>query len=157
MKLYLVRHGEYKVSDIKAPLNAKGKNDIYKLSQFLKNAKVEVSSILHSDKLRAQQTAEILAAGMLNTNTNLQYQPGLAPMDDVTDCVKDIAFYSGEAELNVMIVSHLPFLSRLVSQLLIRDANKEIIFFEPGTLACLENFSQEKWYIKWTISPDLLT
>lgn len=157
MKLFLVRHGEYEVSDIKAPLNAKGKRDIQKLSQFLKNAMIEVTTILHSDKLRAKQTAEILALSVLNDKHALQYRPGLSPLDDVGECAKEIALYSDDAQLDLMIVSHMPFLSRLVSQLVIRDANKEIMIFDPGTLVCLEHHPQEPWQVKWVISPDLLT
>ena len=64
MKLYLVQHGKSKAKeeDPERSLNANGVPDIKKVSNFLDSyTKVHVANILHSGKLRALQTAKILA------------------------------------------------------------------------------------------------
>ena len=61
--LYLVQHGEAVPDDVDParPLSQAGKKDVERLAEFLARRKLAVSRILHSGKLRAQQTAELIA------------------------------------------------------------------------------------------------
>jgi len=63
MRLYLVQHGKAKSKDEDPdrPLTDQGRNDIKKVAVFLaENAGLKVTSIYHSGKTRARQTAEVL-------------------------------------------------------------------------------------------------
>ena len=63
MKLYLIQHGEAlaKEVDPDRPLSESGKADVQRVARALRDAGVEVQRVMHSGKLRARQTAEILA------------------------------------------------------------------------------------------------
>jgi phosphohistidine phosphatase len=52
----------------------------------------------------------------------------------------------------VMIVGHLPHLSRLASLLVLGDAEKEVVRFRMGAVVCLAR-SGESWSIDWTLIP----
>ena len=55
-----------------------------------------------------------------------------------------------------MLVSHLPFLERLVSYLIIDTTNKTIIRFQTGGIVCLDKDKEmQSWYIKWALMPDM--
>ncbi len=53
-----------------------------------------------------------------------------------------------------MIVSHLPFLSRLASHLLVGDADREIIILETGGMARLAE-AEKGWRLVWLIAPEI--
>jgi phosphohistidine phosphatase len=57
-------------------------------------------------------------------------------------------------DMDVMLVGHLPHMSRLASLLLLWDSGREVLDFAPGTVACLEKVGG--WRVKWMISPDTL-
>ena len=63
MELYLVQHGEAtpKEVDPARPLTERGQVEVRRVAHAAHVAGVTVSTIYHSGKLRAQQTAEILA------------------------------------------------------------------------------------------------
>ena len=50
----------------------------------------------------------------------------------------------------LMIVGHLPFMSRLASLLLTRRMNSSCIVFYPGTVAAFQN-SGSDWAVEWVI------
>lgn len=53
-------------------------------------------------------------------------------------------------------VSHLPFLERLVSHLIINTINKTIIRFQPGGIVCLDKDAEmQSWFIKWALIPEM--
>jgi phosphohistidine phosphatase SixA len=55
---------------------------------------------------------------------------------------------------NLFLVSHLPFVDRLVAQLLVsRDIN--IVHFRPATLVILD-YIGDRWYLAACIYPELL-
>ncbi|HKO01032.1 MAG TPA: hypothetical protein VJ032_05040 [Thermoanaerobaculia bacterium] len=71
---------------------------------------------------------------------------GISPNDDVS------AFDPPSSSL--MIVSHLPFLSRLASHLLVGDASREIAAFENRAIARIVQ-TGNGWRLAWLIAPDL--
>lgn len=83
MFLYLVQHGEAKREDEDPArgLSKKGRDDALKVAAFVERMKIPVTRILHSNKARAQQTAQILA-GLLKPKKGVSETDGLAPMDD---------------------------------------------------------------------------
>ena len=59
-----------------------------------------------------------------------------------------------EMKKNVLIVGHLPYLSKLTNLLLGKIDNK-IISFKMGGILCLEKENMD-WVIRWKIDPDMV-
>jgi phosphohistidine phosphatase SixA len=57
------------------------------------------------------------------------------------------------AERSLMLVGHLPHLSRLVTLLIRREAQSETVDFAPATMVCC-SFEGSAWKISSTIGPD---
>jgi len=62
--LYLVQHGAAKTEseDPRRSLTSEGRRAVERMADFLSTLHVSLDRIEHSEKLRARQTAEILAA-----------------------------------------------------------------------------------------------
>jgi phosphohistidine phosphatase len=153
LKLYLVQHAEAKKKeeDPVRPLNEKGWNDIDKISNFLKGKEIEVSKIFHSGKLRSKQTAEKLVEA-INSSNGIIETDGLSPLDDPKTWIKKL----DEKKKDIMIVGHLPHLSKLSDFLLTGELNHEVIRFKMGGVICIEKNQEGKWSIQWMVIPDLI-
>lgn len=112
MELYLVQHAEAKKEeeDRSHPLTDRGRGDISRVANFLKGLSIIVKVIKHSDKLRAEQTAQELVKGLVATE-GLERTLGIGPNDDVKPLRETLAKTQG----NIVIVGHLPYLSKLLS------------------------------------------
>ncbi len=152
MKVYLVQHGEAKpeTENPQRPLTDKGKEEVKLVARQVATLGIKVSEIFHSDKLRAKETAEILAQ-FLSPSGSIKEIKGLAPLDE-PGIAKSII---DEAQEPLMIVGHLPHLSRLTSLLILGDPQKEIITFRMGGIVCLSK-TDTGWTINWILTPDLL-
>lgn len=150
MKLYLVRHGQAKAEkeDPARPLSEIGKLQVKKVAVILARLRLQVHEIWHSGKLRAEQTAAIIAES-LSPACSLKKVEGLAPLDEPSAILDAL---EGMQE-PLMLVGHLPHLSRLAGLLLTGNPAKEIVQFEPGTVAALEK--KEAWGLKWMLAPAL--
>lgn len=153
MRAYLVQHGEAKSKeeDPSRPLTEKGKEEVTKVAKFLSVRGISVSRIVHSGKLRALQTAEILAE-YISPEEGLKEERGLAPLDDPEIWVKRLK----EEKEDIMIVGHLPHLQKLSSILLIDDPEKKLIKFRMGGVVCLHRDEKGEWSVEWMIIPDLI-
>ena len=113
MKLYLVQHGEALEKDVDParPLTDRGRAEVERVAAFLGGAGVRVAQVLHSGKLRAEQTAEVLApavgaAGRVEKTGDIDpLDPPLAFELTVNEWTED-----------TMVVGHLPFMGKLVSR-----------------------------------------
>lgn len=133
-KLYLVRHGEATTAleNPERPLSERGRREIEPVAAWAARAGLKVHRPLHSGKLRAAQTAEILAA-QLAPEGGIASSPGLAPNDDVYPLAR-----MAQHETDwLMVVSHPPFLSHPASLLLIRSPDRPLILFPTGATVCL--------------------
>lgn len=151
MKLYLIQHGESVSGEVDPdrPLTDKGRKDIEILAELLRENGTEISKILHSGKTRAQQTAEILATTLLQ-NGKIETINGIAPKDSIEKFTTRIP----ELDTNSVVVSHLPFLAKLVSSLITGNYNQTVVEFQPGTIVCIEQDADAAWKIQWMIRPD---
>jgi phosphohistidine phosphatase SixA len=63
MRLYLVQHGDAVPErlDPERPLSASGRREVQAVARLLADTGVRAAHVVHSGKLRAQQTAELLA------------------------------------------------------------------------------------------------
>ena len=153
MKVYLVRHGEAvkSQSDPQRPLSKQGFADIQKVASFIKSLEISVEHIRHSGKLRAAQTAEILA-GAVSVTKDCSAHKDLVPNDDVTIIADELEAYN----IDLMIVGHLPFLAYLTSLLAAGKETANVAAFDAGSIACLNRRSPGQWQIDWMITPKLL-
>ncbi|HEX9665059.1 MAG TPA: phosphohistidine phosphatase SixA [Thermodesulfobacteriota bacterium] len=157
MYFYLVRHGEAKgeLEDPLRPLSVEGKQSVERVATFLSKLGIRPEEINCSEKLRAIETAEIIATG-LSIFDKVKTIEGLAP----NDAVDPIADLLCSEEKSLMLVGHLPFLSRLLSLLVISDPERPVVSFQPGTVVCLTRDDSLKfpspgngWIVKWVLSP----
>jgi phosphohistidine phosphatase len=153
MDFYLVRHGEARSAseDSRRPLSARGRREVEAVARVAAAKKITVATIVHSDKLRARETAEILARLIAPANDVRQIS-GVAPDDD-----PEIAKAEMEASTApLMIVGHLPHLARLASLLLTGDSERPTVEFSTATIACL-SWNAGSWKCSWIIGPEELS
>lgn len=153
MKIYLVRHGESLSSDVdpNQGLSVQGIRETEAMAFFLKRIPFKVDEILHSTKLRAKQTAEILAR-LLAPDLALIQREGLKPNDPIEPIFNEIRTF----DQNVMIVSHLPFLEKLLTKLTMGEEHVSPITLCGSCLICLEG-EGSSWQIAWVVSPKLFS
>ncbi len=148
MKIYLVRHGKYVTDDsiTSCPLSDEGRADIMRLADHLSKINLKIPHVFHSSKMRALATAQILANVV--SESRCEYLEGLEPNDPILPMLKKIWNFSED----VMIVGHLPFLSKLTGMLLVHDENANLVDFHPGTAVCL-NYDNNYCNILWVLTP----
>lgn len=153
MRLYLVQHGAAKTEpeDPQRPLTVGGRRTVERIAECLASASVSPDRIEHSEKLRARQTAEILAARLRPLEGTTQAS-GMAPNDDVGPILSRLE----KESKNLMLVGHLPHLSRLVAQLLGLLPDRAIVQFQMGGVVCLDRGDKGQWVLRWALVPELL-
>jgi len=151
MKLYLIQHGEAKpeAEDPERSLTVRGEKEVMAVSKMAGGLPIRPLRIYHSGKLRAKQTAEIIANAL--TISDLQSAPGLNPNDDIHPWVERI---SKERE-DLMLVGHLPFLEKLTSFLLCGDEKAGLVLFRYGAIVCLDQKGDKGWAVRWILTPEM--
>jgi phosphohistidine phosphatase len=110
---------------------------------------LRVAEVRHSGKLRAEQTAEILAE-CLSPPQGVRAVEGLCPLDDLTKAWTELE----AAREPLILVGHLPHLSRLASALTVGDPAKEVIQFQTGAMVCLVK-REAGWAMSWILTSEL--
>ena len=82
------------------------------MARLLASAGTRAVRVAHSGKLRAQQTAEVLAAALAPAAV-LEIMTGLNPNDAVEPVARRVAGWTSDT----ILVGHLPFMGRLVARL----------------------------------------
>jgi phosphohistidine phosphatase len=152
MALYLVQHGKNlpENMDINKGLSEEGIAEVKRIAEVARHYGIKISKILHSGKTRARQTARIFASA-LTVKNEIEETEGMKPLDNVVNFAKQI-----EVHENIMIVGHLPFLSKLTSYLVVGSEEKVIFKFQNGGIVCLDKESDSQfWIIKWALMPDI--
>ncbi|MCW9055175.1 MAG: phosphohistidine phosphatase SixA [Gammaproteobacteria bacterium] len=151
MKIYLMQHGEAKPKQVdpERALSVQGQQDVQKIADFINQSEMRVNRIIHSGKLRAQQTAEIISAKITTATTEIS--SCINPNDDVIDFLEEI----DNTEEELLVVGHLPFLSKLVTAL-VTGSDNDLLRYQPASIVCLERDDQECWLINWMLRPELL-
>ena len=153
MHVYLVRHGDAmsEQEDPARPLNDAGARQAERVAAFLKPRRLAPAEVWHSPKARAEGTARILLpaldGGGLVKRSNINPTDPPAPVADELNALDD----------DIMLVGHLPFLSRLASLLLVGDEAPETLDFAAGAAACLGRDAQGIWRVEWMVSPESLS
>lgn len=151
MLLYLVQHGQAKSEEEnpERPLTDTGRKDVEAVMLLMMRfGAISASRVLHSGKLRAAETAEIIATKLDAESAEVD---GLDPNDDPGIWESRLA----ETELDTLLVGHMPHLSRLTSRLLTGDAEVDLVEFANGGVVCLSDESGG-WRLRWSIAPSLV-
>jgi phosphohistidine phosphatase len=153
MKLYLVQHAKAAPEQVdpQRALTKEGRSEIQKVAAFIKPLNLCVDYLWHSGKKRAEQTAEVLAK-VIRINKTQTAHDDLGPTDDVT-ALKDELVSATE---DIMVVGHLPFLSKLTSLLLTGSESANTVAFRNGGIVCLSCSEKNQWQIDWVITPELI-
>lgn len=153
MRLYLVQHGEALTKDVDPgrPLSPKGERDVALMTETLGKAGVSVDRVLHSGKMRAHQTAELLADKLL-LKGDVEAIAGINPNDQV----QAFSMTVHKLKHDTMVVGHLPFMAKLVAYLTTGEEGFDIVDYQPGSVVCLEQDPDEKWRICWMLRPDFI-
>lgn len=109
----IVQHGDAvsKEENPDRPLSTLGREQAQRLSRFLTAIKWMPSKIIHSGKLRAAETAEILGEG--TGCTRIEVVEFLNPKDDPGQLLKLL-----EAnDENVLVVGHMPFVNEFAKKI----------------------------------------
>lgn len=150
MYLYLIQHAQAKLKeeDPQRGITQKGERVTEQMADYFKRLKPRIRDIWHSGKLRARQTADIMASS-IGLKEKLIEKAELAPMDDVFKIKEQLT----AVEDNLMIVGHLPHLSRLSSLLLSGNQEAGLIRFINSAIVCLER-EDRQWQLAWMVVPD---
>ena len=152
MALYLVQHGKSltKERDPEQGLSETGIAETRRIAQVAADYRIDVRCIHHSVKARARQTAEIVAE-FVSPQQGVRQIEGIKPMDDVAA----LASRLNPAE-NLMLVGHLPFMSRLTSFLITGNIEPPVFKFQNSGIVCMDRpLESDPWSIVWTLMPHI--
>ena len=148
MKLYFVRHGiaeDLADSDFARELTARGRRRVAQSAEVMRQLKLRPQFIYSSPRLRARQTAEIIAAALdcpvtLADEVNFGFD-----LEDVSDLTAGL-----QAGAEVMFVGHNPDMSFIVHQL--TGVN---VSMKKGGLARVDVFDSAapQGELVWLIAP----
>ena len=152
MALYLVQHGKSLPKDVDPDqgLSDEGVAETKRIAKVAKDYGIYVKSIKHSGKTRARRTAEIFSSA-LNPEGDIQEASGIKALDDVAAFAETI-----NAEDDIMLVGHLPFMERMTSFLITGAIEKSVFKFQNSGIVCLDKDPDiQSWIIKWTLMPNI--
>ena len=152
MRLYLVQHGQAfpAAEHPDRPLTDQGRREVAAVAALLARGQSRLSRIIHSGKIRARQTAEILA-DHLKPSQPVAAATGLDPHDPVEPWVATVNGWTEDG----LLVGHQPFLGQLVSRLVLGE-ERALVDYRPGTAVCLEPTGAGAWRIVGMFGPALL-
>ena len=151
MYLYLAQHAQTlpKDKDPTRPLSQQGREDAVRTAGFLSLfERPKPARIVHSSKLRSQQTAEMFAEAW--GCQPLEASQDLAPNSPAEIWSQRLI----EIHEDLMLVGHLPHLDQLASLLLCQDKQRQVIQFHHASVCCLQR-KESQWQLCWHIHPQL--
>jgi phosphohistidine phosphatase len=137
MMLYLMRHGPAVEpdtpgfrNDADRALTAKGRRQVRKVARAMAELELDLDLILSSPYVRARQTAEIVAA-TLKRKKHLKYSNALAVGGDAALLLRQLERMKPMPK-SLLLVGHEPYLSQLMSVLLMGDSRMNVDFKKSG-------------------------
>lgn len=157
MDLYLMQHGVAvpEAEDPERPLTKEGRAAVERVARRAAAAGVRADLCMHSGKLRAEQTAEILAEAL--EIPIVDARAGMSPGDPAGPLAEWLIREAGEpGEGSIAFVGHLPFLDRLTSLLVAGDEAAGVLAFRNAALVKLVPRSGADGYsVEWVLPPAL--
>jgi phosphohistidine phosphatase len=150
--VYLMQHGQAAPADVDPgrPLTADGRRSVEVVCAHAAACGVHVDRIVHSGKLRAEQTAAILAEAL--GCQAVDRVDGLSPnaaVQDAADALVDPARPGSLA-----IVGHLPFLDRFAALLVAGDCTAQVVALRNAGLVKLVP-AEFGFAVAWAITPEV--
>ncbi|MET1127888.1 MAG: phosphohistidine phosphatase SixA [Thermoproteota archaeon] len=151
MLVCLVQHGEAVSEEVdpRRPLSERGRAEVERVARLLARAGFKPGRIIHSGKLRAQQTAEILAKEL--GVERVEKGEGLDPLADPAPWLERLE----AASEDTVVVGHLPFLAKLAGLMLVGSQDAEPVRFRYGGVFCFEK-AEGRWRLVWAVTPDVV-
>jgi phosphohistidine phosphatase len=149
MKLYLMRHGEASdeaTNDELRPLTQTGRERLANAGKVLKKI-IELDAVYASPRLRAQQTAEVIANVFGQTVTIREELNFSFSVEALKSLLIDVGH--GE-EARLLLVGHNPSISEVIHQMTGANVN-----LKTGAFACLEvsPIALKGATLKWLLTP----
>lgn len=154
MDLYLMQHGVAltQEQDPARPLSDEGRADVQQVVRRTQAAGVHIDVCVHSGKLRAEQTARVLADGL--DIGAVGAREGLDPSDAIEPIARWLAD-DAPAE-SVALVGHLPFLDRLASFLVTgQESGQAVRFRNAGLVKLVPKQDAPGYSVAWVLVPEL--
>jgi phosphohistidine phosphatase len=154
MNLYLVQHARSAPSeaDPEHSLTEVGLSEAERVAEYVTlHGDIHVKTITHSGKVRARQTAEIFYEALSGVKA-IAAVKDLDPMADPADWADRL----GLMEADLMLVGHLPHLSKLASLLVCGDTIREVVKFRNAAVVCLGRNETGTWSVCWMLPPELV-
>ncbi len=150
MKLYLMRHGHAELgngmADEDRALTAMGVERIHNAARVLAQAGIAPAHIYSSPRVRAQQTAEIVADALgktveIHQAVNFGFN---------VDAIRDFIAQTNGEDVDLMFVGHEPTLSNTIAAL----THGEVVM-KPGSFARIDVTSRlaPSGELVWLIAP----
>ena len=147
-RIYFCQHGLAvdKTDNPQRPLSERGIQQTQAIANTLLKSKVHITQIYHSGKLRAAQTADIIASLLaIPLVSGIEH---LSPNDNVSLLAQALDHNAA------LYIGHLPHLEKLVSYLVTGNENSRIIKFQNSAILCL--LKEEMHYqVEWLLIPKL--
>jgi len=143
--IYLVQHGKAfdERVDPERSLTSEGVEEGRQMASHLAKAGVREAVVYHSGKKRARQSAEIFAQAL---GARAEEEDGLSPNDDPAIWAERLRYLD-----DVIVVGHLPHLSRLALFLIV--SNPEVPIVEFRYLDVVAPTRTPRWVVKWVTCP----
>lgn len=153
MIVYLVQHGQAKdkEADPERPLTPQGREETTRIADLAGRLDLGITEIRHSGKTRAAETAVLFgrAFGLLDEDEKkVLAVTGLNPTDNVEPVAYGLV---GETQ-SVMLVGHLPFMSRLAGFMVHQHVERPPVEFRYSGIVCLAR-TAAGWRVHWQLNP----
>ncbi|MGR3319910.1 MAG: phosphohistidine phosphatase SixA [Candidatus Anammoxibacter sp.] len=157
MEIYLVRHGTpySEVEDPERRLSSKGLQQCQITGKALKLLHVNIDLIVSSPKIRAVQTAEIIAEMLEYAKENIKVTPTLEPNGFPLDVISFLKDHS--AKTGILLAGHLPSLANIASELM-STGSLLSINFETSSVCRIDvdSVSSNTGSLRWFLTPEHL-
>ena len=157
MEIYLVRHGaaHTKEDDSERHLNKNGLEQCHLSGRALRRLDTMFDLVISSPKVRARQTAEIIADEVGYPKDEIKVTETLEPMaspKDTTSYLNNLT-----EKNNIMLAGHLPLLGILVSELL-SESTQISLYFEVGAVCkiAVHQPISHTGIFRWFLTPEHL-
>lgn len=153
MQIFIMRHGQAAQnarSDTSRPLTENGCHEILKMSVCLQqHLAIPIERVLVSPYLRAQQTLAVLGEKLALPH-HVEILDMLTPEGDAKWNASYLAALSEQGIQAVLVISHLPLVGYLVSELC--PSMEMSPMFSPAAIATI-SFHRGRGELLWQLSP----
>ncbi|GKX57001.1 phosphohistidine phosphatase [Leminorella grimontii] len=157
MRVFIMRHGEasfHADSDPARRLTERGVEQTADMTRRLREQSDGIEFVLVSPYVRAQQTLEVVRREFpLPSAVCIETFPALIPGGSPAPCADYLTVLAQQGIGSVLIVSHLPLVSYLVSELSQGSAS---LMFPTSAVACVELDAQTaRGRFEWMMAPGI--